>query len=296
MSGACEEENKSPNPVTVFGSALFTTKLAENSENETVVLSPWSIWTALSMAEMASVEGSLASEELRKLLQYDLVCGDVHDWFKKVHSMLVESDSKVSLQTANAIFVDDQVKDNFKAECLSTFSAEVMRLQDGCAGINTFVSDKTGNMIKQIVSRKPDGPAVLVNAVYFRGSWAKKFDKTDTRDDTFTTFANQLTKCKMMKINQHMQYIKTKKLTMVELDYGDTRQFAAFIAVPTGAGAKSMQEAVEELFGTEDAWDNVTSQMQGKTIELSLPRFNADSNGTTDLKGTIEKMGAKEVF
>jgi serine protease inhibitor len=286
-------ETVSTNAISVFGSALAT-KLLTNAKG-TVVVSPVSIWIALAMAEVASKTNSRAEEQLHKLLRFDLVDGDVHTWFKQIQSMTSNTDENVTLNTANAVFATGEVKKEFLETCVSTFSAEVFNLETR-VGINDFVYNNTDEMIPEILTRDPDGPVVLVNAVYFKGGWAKKFDKSLTMTGEFTPFGLFPVRCNMMSMtNKKMPYKQTRHSEIVKLDYGSTGQFSAFVAVPIGKDTASMDKAVQEFFGTANSWDIATANMRETNVKLFLPRFIAEG-GVDDLKKCIQEMGVTDVF
>jgi serpin B len=268
-------ESTRANPVSAFGSALFTQLLTNKKGN--VAMSPLSIWTALAMVEVASKKGSHASEQLRKLLQFDLVDGDVHKWFTEIQSTILTTDDTVKLNSANAVFATGEVSAKFLDNCQYIFSSDVMKLEKRDS-INDFVYNNTDGMIPGMMSKDPDGPAVLVNAVYFNGTWTTKFDKSLTKRREFTSFDEFPVECEIVK-----------------LDYGTSQQFSAFVAVPIGKDSASMEKAVQELFGMATSWDVATKRMRQTNVKLYLPRFTVHG-GVDNLKENMKEMGVTDVF
>lgn len=60
--------------------------------------------------------------------------------------------------------------------------------------INTWVESQTNSMIKDLVHPDKitdDSRLILVNAVYFKGDWANKFDEANTAKKLFYTTADR---------------------------------------------------------------------------------------------------------
>ena len=62
------------------------------------------------------------------------------------------------------------------------------------AEINNWVAEKTNNKVTEIVSADAVDTLtrlILINAVYFKGDWLKKFDVNSTTDEDFHVSPNQ---------------------------------------------------------------------------------------------------------
>ena len=69
---------------------------------------------------------------------------------------------------------------------------DFVRKESAAKTINKWVENQTGNKIKDIVDPgmfDDDTKVVLVNAVYFKAEWAKKFYKSLTKKEPFYTIA-----------------------------------------------------------------------------------------------------------
>lgn len=68
--------------------------------------------------------------------------------------------------------------------------------------INDWVENKTNNKIKDLIpqgSLDPSSRLVITNAIYFNGTWDKKFDKSLTKDDDFKLNNGESVKVPMMR-------------------------------------------------------------------------------------------------
>ncbi|KAJ1466310.1 Serpin domain-containing protein [Baffinella frigidus] len=201
----------------------------------------------------------------------------------------------VTLKMPNAVFATGSVNTEFLDTCMSTFSAEVFPLQQRHS-INEFVFNNTDEMIPEILSKDPDGPAVLVNAVFFKGEWTKKFDKTFTKAGEFTPFGELPVHCRMMSMtDKKTEYKQTKHTEIIKLDYGVSQQFSAFVALPIGKDMASMDKAVQELFGSPTSWDKATDNMIQQNVKLYMPRFTVHK-GVDNLKEHMQDMGVTDIF
>ena len=65
---------------------------------------------------------------------------------------------------------------------------DFVRKESAAKTINKWVENQTGNKIKDIVDPgmfDHDTKVVLVNAIYFKAKWAKKFDESLTKEEPF---------------------------------------------------------------------------------------------------------------
>lgn len=81
---------------------------------------------------------------------------------------------------------------------------------EGCrAHINAFVEQVTQNNIKDLLvpgSVSSDTKLVVTNAAFFKGQWAAKFDKEDTKMDIFYDHGKMPIYVEMMKQRGHFNY------------------------------------------------------------------------------------------
>ena len=102
-----------------------------------------------------------------------------------------------TLSIANKIFlgVKFSPKESFLSQVRDDFFSNVTEVNFGkskkAAGtINKWVAGETRNKIRRLVSAgslSSDTRMVLVNAIYFKANWAKKFDNKLTKDKQFHT-------------------------------------------------------------------------------------------------------------
>jgi len=280
-------------PVTIAGSKLF--KAVTKAEKGNVAISPMSIVVAMSMAAAGATEGSATATEIREAMGHGAVGGDekkVHSYFTQLLQSLKSSDPKVEINVANSVWAKGDVKADFKATCQEAFGAQSFDLA-GMDPVNEWVDKATQGKIKQLLAQDPLGPAVLLNAVYFKGEWTQTFDKEKTVAGKFRKFDGSEQDCMLMKKDdKKAAYSSTPHAHVLTLPYGNKR-FVGVVALPMEEGEGAMTKAIDSLFDT-DAWGKVTKAAAPEHVILQLPRFKVDFGAS--LKPVLEAIGVKEGF
>ena len=263
-------------PITAAGNAIFRQLAAEEGN---VVVSPVSISVALAMAAAGSTLGSETHTQMRSALKHHLVGEEeqLHAWFQKVMPALKGADPKVQLLIANSLWAAADVKGTYSEVCKNVFLSEVHPL-GSAAQINAWVSEKTQAKIPTLLSTDPVGPAVLLNAVYFKGEWASKFDQSLTQPGTFEDLEGGGSKpCHyMFRAEKKMLAGETDEVQLVMLPYGEEARVGAFVALPKTKGKAGLRAAVTELFGSDSSWDDAVDRMGRRPVKLWLPRFKVE--------------------
>ena len=87
--------------------------------------------------------------------------------------------------------------------------------------IHVFQTKPTGTP-PHTYTRQPIGPAVLLNAVYFKGEWGSKFDEKSTRPGTFNTLTGAAIPCQYMQKSEKRMLVRmcsTKIILELSLNY-----------------------------------------------------------------------------
>ncbi|XP_048009091.1 leukocyte elastase inhibitor-like [Megalobrama amblycephala] len=166
--------------------------------------------------------------------------------------------------------------------------------------INKWVEKKTQEKIKDLV---PQGAVdemtrlVLVNAIYFKGNWEKKFPKEATRDAQFKMNQNRTKPVKMMyqKAQFPLAFIPEMNSQVLELPYVG-KNLSMLIILPNEmedntTGLQKLEKALtyEKLM----EWTK-PSNMRQQEVQVSLPRFKMEEK--YDMKSLLISMGMEDVF
>lgn len=101
---------------------------------------------------------------------------------------------------------DFPLKDEFKNHLISYYNCSISsedfgRGEEVKSKVNEWAAKMTNNLIPKFLESTPDQDEVmmLLNAIYFKGTWMKPFDKSNTREMVFNNFDGSQAKVKMMK-------------------------------------------------------------------------------------------------
>ena len=144
----------------------------ETQQKDNYVVSPLSIYVALSMASNGC-EGSTLSEF------GNLLCGESFDQDKlnAYNKALLNNAKQIqNYEIANSVWVKDEIEKPFINTMKEQFDSGAYELR-GAKEINDWVNEKTKGKIPSIIDRiEPDMIAVLVDAIYFYGKWKIPFN------------------------------------------------------------------------------------------------------------------------
>lgn len=215
---------------------------------------------------------------------------------KKVCEELMVNDPQVKLITGNSLWCVGNVKKQYKDLCLQYFKAEVLPLSTKDA-INSWVSEKTEQMITKLLSEDPEGPSVGINFIYLDAKFEKEFKKDKTKEDDFypnyTMDQNgDSIKVMMMETTDNFYITIRTAATVVELKYGEEDEFAAYIVLPKMS--LDVGTAMKQVLGDSQEWENVCDSMCNERINLFLPKMKKLTE--LSLNEPLQKMGMTTVF
>eukprot|EP00062_Callorhinchus_milii_P002048 gi/632937991/ref/XP_007901848.1/ PREDICTED: leukocyte elastase inhibitor-like [Callorhinchus milii] len=280
-------------------------KVIEGKEKENVFFSPLSISAALAMVYLGA--GGDTAAQMGKVLHFD-TADDVHTRFKTLMSDINKPGTSYLLKLANSLYRDKgyTILQEFLSSTTEFYQAALSAVdfanQPDVArkNINSWVETKTEGKISNLLSPGTITDLtklVLVNAVYFKGSWEQKFQENDTYKKPF-----RLSKSKSKTVNMMYQegyfyiaYISELQTSIVELPYYEN-ELSMVILLPDDINDNSTGlEKLEEVLTCEKLlnwtkWEN----MKQKKVKIHLPKFKLEDQ--FDLKSTLSAMGMADAF
>lgn len=156
--------------------------------------------------------------------------------------------------------------------------------------VNGWVADQTNDLIPNLVKSLPEVAAlIVVNALYFKASWAEAFEESLTRDETFTTRAGGSVSVEMMHAPLHGgSYGEGQGWQAVSMPYSDGR-LEMLVILPT-AGTEA--EFAASLGA--DALEAIVDGLEPSTVDLRLPKF--DLMSTWALRPALQSLGMQAPF
>ncbi|KPJ19237.1 Serine protease inhibitor 3/4 [Papilio machaon] len=200
--------------------AQFSARFCNELDKSTsVVSSPLSAEFVLALLALGTTDP--AHEEL--LTSLGITNDDaVRSSFSAVSSNL-RSVKGVTLNVANKVYLMDgnyDLNEQLKEDAVKVFDAsfEKVDFSNGAAAaelINKWVESKTNEKIKDLISSdslNSDSRLVLVNALYFKGTWKKQFDPANTLDQPFNVDTEKTVMVPMMYLEDNFIYGESQEL------------------------------------------------------------------------------------
>ncbi len=275
------------------------------SENN--FLSPFSITAALGMV-FAGTDGNSAAQ-IREVVFKGV--GDdskIYQGLAEIVILLNEprnvicccacgSRDKFEIRTANRLYshIDAVVLKDFKKTLASCYKSKMLSVDfehpKTRNDINHWVEHVTCKKIKEII--KPGmldkcTRVVIVNAIYFKADWAKKFRAEDTKEDKFHTSPDQTKIVEMMRQEADLQYGETDQVQVLVLPY--VRDLALYLFLPKEN--LCLEEFEKQLTG-----EKLLSLMHSTfkaTVEVEMPKFKMEAE--FELRDALEAMGMTDIF
>lgn len=258
-----------------FGIDLFVKCAKEESKN--LMLSPLSASVALTMA-LNGADGE-THNQMKEMLGYpaDMTLDEINDTYESLVGQLLAADEKVKISLANALFYRNgfAVKAPYISTLKNDFDAEVEGLDfnqpSALTTINKWAADNTNQKITKVIEEiSADAVMFLMNALYFKGDWTQKFDKTLTSDQPFhldngNTINVPTMSGKIGAIQHH-----SNNFTAAELPYG-RKNFSMVVIVP-----HTTLDSFYDEFDAND-WKEITASLDSQTdwfeTNVLMPKF-----------------------
>ncbi|KAM7290684.1 intracellular coagulation inhibitor 1 [Ixodes scapularis] len=283
-----------------FGLRLLNT--LPNSPEENVFFSPYSISTALGMA-YAGARGD-TQEELSQQLGYTaagLSQDDVFNAYSDHTQWLKASRSNSTLSVANAAVLHDKVglRYTFQRTIDHAFDADILKVdfvnerKGALDRINYWVKDKTNGKIKSLFNKPLESETrlLLLNAIYFKGSWNTKFNKSRTEKREFLNGGVTPTKVDMMmgSINIGHRFFTDLQIDVADFPY-QGRDYSMTVILPwRNDGVEAIKQNL-----TLDLFQKLVSELRERRVFVYLPKFKIEAEYS--LKEPLQQLGIKQIF
>ncbi|MFN3927974.1 MAG: serpin family protein [Pseudanabaenaceae cyanobacterium] len=276
-----------------FSLNLFQ-RTVNGSSNQNVFISPTSAQLALSILYNGA-EGQTKLQMTNLLLPRNLAL----DIFNTQSSQLIKSltsDPSITLQIANSVWIKQEfpVKPSFIDRSRKFFNAliAVRNFDDPLLPIeiNRWVSDRTNNKITKMVDQiTRDDRIIILNAIYFKGTWARKFNKNLTQPEPFQLATGTTKTVSMMRQDGSFFYLENDLFQAVRLPYGQGR-FSMLVFLPKSN--QTPAKLVQSL--SQENWQLWLRQFRASDGSLSLPRFRMEYE--IKLNDILQQMGMVDAF
>ena len=292
-----EAQTRMASESTDFAFRFFQTAsevLGKEEQNKNkLILSPVSASYALSMAANGA-EGATLTELIEVLGFSGFSIDEINAYNQKLVQELVQQDNTTLLSMANSLWLldDFQVLSTYRNALKKNYDAEVRREERAKAkdAINAWCADKTNGCIPDFLKDDPEGKALLLNALYFKGLWAEPFDKGLTQNEPFTNEDGTQTEVAMLNRQSGYLLAQNDLYATVRLPYGNGA-FALQVILPQEG--VSLAQCIEALNGA--SWKALQESITWKEVDVKLPKFTIEDYQNSLIR-VLMAMGVQEAF
>ncbi|XP_045502421.1 antichymotrypsin-2-like isoform X2 [Colias croceus] len=277
-------------------SAKFCNELEKGSS---VVASPLSAEFVLALLALGANDPSHA-----ELLQSLGIPNDdaIRSSFSGLSSKL-KSIKGVTLNVANKVYIQEggyDLNPELKNDAIKVFDAGLDKLNfaessAACSEINKWVEGKTNNRIKDLLkpdSVNSDTRLVLVNALFFKGTWRKQFDVANTIDQPFHIDESTTVDVPMMYLEDKFMYGESPELGVqfLRMDYVGN-EASMLIVLPKEING--LDGVLKKLANGFDLMGELDRMMETK-VRVNIPKFKIESE--INLNELLPKLGISSIF
>ncbi|KAF5299965.1 hypothetical protein FQA39_LY11338 [Lamprigera yunnana] len=283
------------------GNSRFANKfysiIAEEEKGKNVFFSPISAHTVLSLAYQGAAGSTAESFTSTLNVGSQQIAATGYSGIMKA----LNSVEDVILHIANKVYVMQgyPLKENFIKAATQSFFSEAEQVNfsnniESAKNINDWVEKKTESKIKDLIA--PDclnglTRLVLVNAVYFKGNWAHKFNKEATRKEKFYITKSETVECDMMHTTKRFNYREDSELDakILEMKYTNPNVSMVIILPNEVDGIEDLEKKLVKV-----DLSTITNGMRNVEVQVSLPKFKIETE--MDLESVLRKMGLGIIF
>uniref|UniRef100_A0A8C2TX91 Serpin domain-containing protein n=1 Tax=Coturnix japonica TaxID=93934 RepID=A0A8C2TX91_COTJA len=277
-------------------------KLDETSKGQNIFFAPWSIVTALAMVYLGA-RGDTATQMAKYKETENIPSG-----FKELLVAINKPRNTYLLKSANQLFADKTypLLPKFVELITRYYQTKPQAVNfrtnadQGRALINSWVENETERKIQNLLpagSLDSHTALVLVNAIYFKGNWEKRFLEKDTSEMPFRLSKTKTKPVQMMFLRDTflMLHEQMMKFKIIELPYVEN-ELSMLVILPDDISDNTTGlELVERKLTHEKLaeWSNSDNMMKVE-VELYLPKLKMEEN--YDLTSTLCNMGIQNAL
>ena len=265
------------------------------AQQDNKVISPLSVTYLMSMLANGA-NGETQQEILKTLGWKGVPLSDINVSSRQQLVELLKADPSTDISIANFIACNNgyPLKSEFMKSIAGNYKASMQMLDfsspKALETINGWCKKNTKGMIPQIIDQvEPSALSYIMNAIYFNGAWADKFNKDRTQLENFRGYTRNIQKVQMMHRKANYYYGFNDVCAALNLPYGNG-SFRMTILLPNED--KSIQDVLNAM--TAQRLQVMTQQMAEYRVDVKLPRFTTET--TLPLNDVVAKLGASSMF
>lgn len=273
--------------------AAFSMRLlyASHTEGESILVSPLSVLSALSMTSNGAKGETL--REMETLL--GMPVDEINNCMAWYLTHLPEND-KCHLLPANSIWFTNEHSFTPNQSFLETnaayYGADAYSLpfdNEACQIINEWCNEKTEGMIPELIDEiPPETVMYLINALAFEAEWQVPYHANQVREDVFTREDGTMEQHQFLSANEGIYLCDTQATGFIKY-YRDGQY--AFVALLPKEGIK-LNDYLASLDG--ESFRNLLDSREETTVRTLIPKFEISCG--LELSKTLSDMGMPLAF
>ncbi|KAL4646571.1 heparin cofactor 2 [Arapaima gigas] len=286
-----------------FGFSLYRSLRNHLNQTDNILLAPVGISIAMGM--MALGTGPNTHGEIFQTLGFaDFVNASshyenltVHKLFLKLTHRLFRRKFGYTLRSVNDLYVNKDItlSETFQSSVKNYYFAEPQSVNFRDPAFlekaNWRIQKITKGLIKEPLKYvDPDMVMMLLNYLYFKGSWEQKFPTDMTHYRNFRINEKQLVRVPMMQNRGNYQVAADHELQCEILQMPYIGNISMLVVVPHKiSGMRTLEREISP--SVIKKWLN---NMTNRTREVIFPKFTLEQ--TYDLINILKDMGLKDIF
>ena len=290
---------KTQNEIVTSGNVFafdFFREMVKRENGGNVLVSPFSLQAALSMLANGA-EGETYEEIVSALGWEGFTLEEVNALYSALTGGLVSVDENVTLEIANSVWTqkDFPIKESYVSSLSKNYGAEARSVDftspSTLGMINSWCSEKTHGMIPNMLnSINPYTRLMLLNALYFKGTWQEEFSSKKSSSGKFLS-ASGSRKVKFMNDKRDCLGLYSEGFRICELPYGGG-YFTFDVILPDEE--TDFDKFVSDFDDT--FWAECRSKMRAYEVDLSLPAFSQDYSSEDNIIPFLKGRGMERAF
>ncbi|XP_073534777.1 serpin B3-like isoform X2 [Phyllobates terribilis] len=281
-------------------------EIIKSEPNKNIFYSPLSIATVLKM--VMSGAGGKTKSQMEKVLHVSHECSSLKECEEDLQLDIKEllsnqKGKKYELKIVNGLFGDKTFtfKDKYVQLLKNEYNAEYQNVdfkhnaETERQKINEWVKCLTNGKITNLYgdgSLDKSSVVALVNAIYFKGKWANKFNPENTKEGIFHVNKNEKKTIQMMSQSGKFKFLALPEVKCKVLMLPFEEDLCMIIVLPDAIDGLNelLSKATPDLLTT---WAQ-RKNLREKEVDVTMPKFKLEDS--YELMPTLKKLGMTDLF
>ena len=276
-----------------------------SGKNENFFFSPYSMRSAFAMAREGAKNET--AEQMNAVFSFPSENEELRKSYQSMSDAVYEASKGTIFTQANAFWAEKSYK--FLPEYISALkrvylaAAETAdfskKAEESRKKINSWTEKNTGGIIKDLFAEGTINELtrlVLVNAVYFKGTWSEPFTKNSTFEAEFHLNSGEKSKAQLMRHEEstYFQLGRKDKTLFLAMPYKSKSEKGAGLEMMVILPEDSADFAAAENQLSSRYVNEARASMTREKVRVFFPKFKFSSSH--ELNNDLKEMGMIAAF